>query len=371
MNPTQDACYRADVRRGAREALAAPPRPITDFPAPMSEGGLHDYYSNGDYWWPNPDTADGLPYVRRDGESNPDNFQSHRLCVETLNSAVADLAAAYRLTGDESYAAAAVRYLRTFFLDDAKRMNPALPYAQAIPGVCPGRGIGIIDTIHLTDVPFAVRALQSSPAMDEATLKGLTGWFAAYLKWLMTHPYGVAERQERNNHSVGWYMQAAVFAWFTGSSEVLALCRRQLKETLLPRQMAADGSFPLELARTKPYNYSVFVLELMAALCRVLSTPADNLWNFALPDGRGIRLGMEFLYPYLRDKSSWPYARDVQHFDEPPVRLSMMLFAAEGLSDEKYEALWRSLPLVPGSREARRNCIVRRPELWITGPKEQ
>lgn len=370
MDLTHRTAYRQEVLRKAQEALAHPPRPITDYSAAMSEGGIHDYYSNGDYWWPNPDTADGLPYVRRDGESNPHNFKAHRDCVALLNAAVADLASAWRMTGDNRYAQAAARYLQMFFLDEATRMNPSLSYAQAIPGVCTGRGIGIIDTIHLTDVPFAVRVLADSPAMDAETRRGLTKWFADYLGWMCTHPYGVAERRERNNHGVGWFMQAAVFAAFTDDRDMCAFCRRAYKEDLLPRQMAPDGSFPLELARTKPYNYSIFVLELMTALCQVLSTPQDNLWEFTLSDGRGIRRGMEFIYPYLKDKSAWPYAADVQHFDGYPVRISMLLFAADGLHDEKYATLWESLPASSPDREVRRNCIVRRPELWADDGKE-
>ena len=119
----------------------------------MSEGGPNDFYSNGDYWWPNPDTTNGLPYVQRDGETNPDNFNQHRECIWQLRDAVAALGAAYKITGDDRYAKKAAELLRVFFLDPKTRMNPNLQYAQAIPGVSPGRGTGIIDTLHLIEIP--------------------------------------------------------------------------------------------------------------------------------------------------------------------------------------------------------------------------
>ncbi|WP_199616360.1 alginate lyase family protein [Paenibacillus alkalitolerans] len=141
----------------ANRSLNAPLMSITDHPAKRSAGGKHDYYSNGDYWWPNPDTPDDLPFVRRDGESYPGAFSAHRKALRSMRSHVANLTAGYALTGQRTYAEKAAALLRTFFLDESTRMNPHLLYAQAIPGVCMGRGIGIIDTLHLIDVPASVR----------------------------------------------------------------------------------------------------------------------------------------------------------------------------------------------------------------------
>lgn len=358
------------MQKKGEDALLAPIPHITDAVPPHCPGTahhpgtIHDYYSNGDYWWPNPDTADGLPYIRRDGQTNPGNFDGHRQLLRRMRTNIAMLAAAYRLTKEERFAARAVQILKEFFLDEETRMNPHLSYAQAIPGICDGRGIGIIDTLHLCDVPFAIQALAPSPHMTEAICKGLKSWFAAYLGWMLTSPNGIAEMNEKNNHSVCFFVQAAVFSLFTGNQKIADFCRENYKHFLLP-QMADDGSFPLELARTKPYNYSIFVLDNMVTLCYLLSTKEDNLWDYTLPCGAGIRDALDFLTPYLLDKSSWPYRPDVMHFDAFPARTSFMIFAGCVLGRQELLELFKSLPMESDDDEARRNIAVRVPYLWV------
>lgn len=349
----------------ADASMAAGPVVLTDAIATMSEGGIHDYYSNGDYWWPNPDTSDGLPYIRRDGESNPGNFDSHRILLRSMRTHVANLSAAYRLTGHEAYARKAVQLLQAFFLHEETLMHPHLLYAQAIPGICSGRGIGIIDTLHLIDVPLAVEALKGSEAMIEPIYEGLQRWFASYLHWMKTHPNGVEEMNADNNHGVCWFVQASVFGWFTGDEAMLHFCRERFKTSLLPDQMAPDGSFPRELARTKPYGYSIFVLDNMVTLCHVLSIPEDNLWNYELPDGRSIRKGLDFLVPYISDKAAWPYPPDVEHDEGWPAQVSSLLFAGLALGRPEYISLWQRLDRSPADAEVRRNIAIRQPLLWL------
>ncbi len=353
------------ILRKAEFSWRQKPVHLTDVIAPLSEGGPNDYYSNGDYWWPNPQTADGLPYIRRDGLTNPDNFDHHRRLLRTMRTNVANLAAGYLITRDEKYAEKAVTFLREFFLGPQTRMNPHLRYAQAIPGRCSGRGIGIIDTLHLIDLPFAVAALDGSEFLTSRILNGLKAWFAAYLEWICTHPYGVSEMNAKNNHGVCWCVQAAVFALFTQNQRVLDFCRERYKTLILPEQMAPDGSLPRELNRTKPYSYSIFTLDNLVTLCQVLSTDEDNLWSFQLPDGRGIQKGIEFLYPFLADKARWPYPPDVQSFEEWPVQISCLLFAGRALGEEKYLRLWKRLNPDPVDPEVRRNIAIRQPILWL------
>ena len=131
---------RGRILQAATAALALEPISITQFRAPLSEGGPNDFYSNGDYWWPDPTKTNGLPYVQRDGESNPNNFNQHRRAIAHLRDGVAALGAAYQITGEDRYAAKAAELLRVFFLAPKTRMNPHLKYAQAIPGRTPGRG---------------------------------------------------------------------------------------------------------------------------------------------------------------------------------------------------------------------------------------
>ena len=359
------AIDRERILKAATAALRCEPITITKFRARLSEGGLNDFYSNGDYWWPDPSKPDGLPYIRRDGESNPDNFSQHRLALRELRDNVAALAAAYKITGQDRYATKAAELLGVFFVDPATRMNPHLQYAQAIPGVSSGRGIGIIDTLHLIEIPPAIEALQKSPAFPPETLAGLRQWFRDYTEWMLTSKNGQEEAAAKNNHAVAFWLQVAVFARFTGDEARLAESRRQFREVFVPNQMAADGGFPLELKRTKPYGYSIFQLDNMTILCQVLSVPTDDLWSFELPDGRGIRKAVAYLYPYLADKSKWPFPPDVQAWAGWPARQPCLLFAGLAFSQPVYLDLWEALPPDPADEEVQRNIAITQPLLWL------
>ena len=359
------AIDRERILKAARAALGIEPLTITKFRAPLSEGGPNDFYSNGDYWWPDPTKPNGLPYIERDGESNPDNFSQHRLAMRDLRDAVAALAAAYKVTGDDRYVTKAVELLRVFFLDPRTRMNPHLKYAQAIPGRTPGRGIGIIDALHLIEVPLAIEAMQQSPAFPPEVLAGLKQWFGELAEWMVTSKNGREEAATRNNHTVAFHLQLAVYAGFTGDEAKLSECRRQFKEVFVPNQMAVDGSFPAELKRTKPYGYSIFQLDNMATLCQVLSSDRDDLWTFELADGRGIRKAMAYLYPFLADKSKWPLKPDVQAWADWPSRQPGLLFAGLALGQQPYLDLWRNLPPDSTNAEVRRNIAITQPLLWI------
>jgi len=356
---------RQRILKAANATLRLQPVTITAFPAKLSAGGLNDFYSNGDYWWPDPSKSNGLPYIQRDGLSNPDNFNQHRRCVMQLRDAVAALGAAYKLTHEDRYAAKAAELLRVFFLDPTTRMNPHLNYAQAIPGRSPGRGIGIIDALHLAEVPRAIAAVEKSPAFPPEVLTGLKGWFREFVGWMTASKNGREEAAASNNHAVAYFLQLASYAAFIGDEAELVGCRRQFKEVFVPKQMAADGSFPAELRRTKPYGYSIFQLDNMVTLCQLLSVPEDDLWTFALPDGRSIRKAMEYLYPYLANKSKWPRKPDIQAWDGWPARQPCLLFAGLALSQQRYLDLWQKLPPDPSDAEVRRNIAITQPLLWL------
>jgi hypothetical protein len=358
---------RARVLPAAEAALQAEPSTITSVANPRSPGGPHDFSSEGDYWWPDPKNPDG-PYIRRDGQTNPDNFVGHRHLLLSFVRDVDTLMAAYRLTHDERYAAAAVRQLHAWFVDPATRMNPNLQYAQSVKGVCTGRGTGVIDTVHFAEVALGVIALRGSHALTPGEDAAITGWFRDYLHWIRTHPYGIDESKADNNHGTCWVLQAACFARLTGDEAVLADCRRRFKQILLPGQMAADGSFPREFARTKAYSYSIFNLDVMTAVAQVLSTPQENLLTYALPDGRSIIRGIEFLAPYLADKSKWPRPPDVMHWEALPVRQPSLIFGALATGREDWLKLWERLPADPVDEEIRRNFPLRQPVLWVDIP---
>jgi hypothetical protein len=254
--------------------------------------------------------------------------------------------------------------LREFFLDEETKMLPHLKYAQAIPGVCNGRGIGIIDTLHITEVPFAIRTLEKSTAMTADILSGLKKWFSDYLTFMTNHENGIQERNEPNNHSVCWHVQALSFAGFVGNGRVIAECIDSFKTILLNNQMRGDGGFTDELRRTKPYSYSIFVLDNIVTLAHLGTLYGnEDLFRFELPDGRSVKRGLDFLYPYLKDKSTWFLPPDIEHFDAWPAREAFMMIAAIKYGDQKYLDLYNSLPYESDNDEVRRSTAIRQPLL--------
>ena len=357
---------RPRILAAAERALNATPLTITSFPAKLSEGGRNDFYSNGDYWWPDPTKPNGLPYLRRDGQTNPENFGAHRNALNTFRDQVAALAAAYRLTHEEKYAAHAVRFLDSFLLDPSTRMNPHLKFAQAIPGRNPGRGIGIIDTLHLIEIPKAIAALRGSRALTAERAAGLRRWFSDYKDWMLASDNGKEEANEKNNHAVAFWLQVAVFAEFTGDPVALRECQARFTQKFIGMQMALDGGFPLELARTKPYAYSLFQLDNLSTLAWVLSTDGGtNYWRYSLPDGRGLAKGAEFMTPYVQDKSRWTRPPDVQAWEGWPARPVFLLFAGLALDRPASVDLWRRLDGDPTDPEVRRNRAITQPLLWL------
>jgi Alginate lyase len=373
------AIERDRVIKAANAYLKERPITITASSSPRSTGGRHDFFSEGDYWWPDPQNPGG-PYIQRDGMTNPDNFVEHRRALMRLSVQMPALVAAWKLTGEMNYARHASRHLRVWFTKPDTKMNPHLLYAQAIHGRFTGRGIGIIDTIHLVEVARAIEIIRDLPLLAVEEWKAIHEWFAEYVRWMTTHKYGLDERDAKNNHGTCWVMQVAAFAHLTNNEALLASCRERYKTVLLPGQLGMDGSFPLEVKRTKPYCYSLFNLEAMAAICRIASTPDDNLWTFELKEpeppsgrsmaggealGRGMRLAMNFMTPYFRDKSKWPYPRDVMYDEHWPMRQQSLLFAGLALDRPADLELWKTLPPDSTVEEVIRNYFIRQPILWI------
>jgi hypothetical protein len=354
---------RKYVLDDAAWAMRQQPVTVTAQSSPRSAGGRHDFYSEGDYWWPNPKSADS-PYIQRDGMTNPDNFVAHRHAMIRFSKIVGALASAYILTADTRYVDHALTHCNAWFADTATRMNPHLLYAQAIKGRATGRGIGIIDAIQLMEVTQGLLAMERS-GRGKDVYAATKKWFGAFLFWLTEHQYGKDEMNADNNHGTCWVMQVSAFAKFTGNNELMKFCSERYKTVLLPNQMAADGSFPREIRRTKPYGYSIFNLDAMTTICQVLSTKENDLWNFTLPDGRGIRKGIEYLYPYVADKNKWPHKQDVMYWNEWPVAQPFLVFGANAYNNKEWLDTWKRLDHSPTVEEVIRNLPVRNPLIWL------
>ncbi len=352
------------LRPQAEAMLESEPRTVTADLAERSAGGPNDFYSEGDYWWPVPGDPDA-PYERRDGQTNPDNFVAHRLSMIRLADHIGTLVSMWRIHRDERYSEAALEHLRAWFVDQDTRMNPRLLYAQAIQGRHTGRSIGLIDTLHLVEVARGTKILIDDNQIPAGDAAAITAWFGEYAQWMNTHPFGIEERDWHNNHSIAWSLQVAAFADLAQNRELTALVTDNFKSIYLPVMMNIDGGFPEELSRTKPYSYSLFVLDLMAGIALINSSPDDDLWRFELADGRSMQRGIEFLAPYVADQEAWPYAEDIQYWDDWPVRHPFLLYGGLALDRCDWLSLAMQQPADSEVYEVKRNWPIRYPLLWL------
>jgi hypothetical protein len=374
------------ILRLANQWLSAKPQTVTEFPAQNSPGGPDDFFSQADYFWPNPANPGG-PWKEIDGKSNPANFQLHRKVMIRLSQAVPPLTAAFLLTRRQEFARAAAAHLVAWFVTPATRMNPNLQYAQGYPGGPTGRSYGIIDTLHLVEPARSAGFLKD--ALGPANFTAVQQWFREYLDWMKTSAPGMKERDATNNHAIAWALQAAEFARLAGDNLTRDEVRTRFETVQLPMQENAEGGFPRELARTKPYGYSIFQFDCATALgwsLGILTSDASSSSSnapkgapFSTALGAGVApqgskdanarealcRAAAFLYPYLDDKSKWPYAHDVQHWESWPVRSPGLLFCGLACDHPDYIALWRRLDPDPTDPEIIRNYPIRQPLLWV------
>ncbi|WP_426329559.1 alginate lyase family protein [Pedobacter sp. R-06] len=348
----------------AKWAMEQEPITITASSSPRSAGGKHDFFSEADYFWPDPKNPDG-PYINRDGLTNPDNFVEHRKAMIRFSKIIGALASAYKITGNESYVNHAVKHFQAWFINPETLMNPNLLFAQAVKGRFTGRNYGIIDTIHLMEVAQGALVMEDAKAFDKSVSSGIKKWFTSYTLWLNTSKPGIQEKTVKNNHATCWAMQVASFAKLCKDEPTLDSLRIRYKTILLPNQMDIDGSFPLEMARTKPYGYSIFNLDAMVMLCQILSIPNDDLWNFKTADGKSIRKGLDYLYPFIAEKNKWPLKADVMYWENWPVAQPFLIFGAVQFNQHEWYSNWEKLDHAPQVEEVVRNLPIRNPLIWL------
>jgi len=344
------------ITNAADAYLNEKPETITAFLAERSAGGIHDYFSEGSFWWSNPEDPDG-PYIRRDGERNPNNFKEHREARQNFSEVVTTLTAAYQITGDEKYALHAIAHLKAWYVNPATRMNPSLEYAQAIKGINTGRGIGIIDTRSFIDVALSARVLAKAEILVDEDLKGVKKWFNDYVEWLTTHPYGKEAQNHGNNHSTWWGAQVAAYAIVAERDDILKQCQIQFKNQL-ESQMAEDGSFPEELSRTKPFHYVNYNLRAWTSLALLASTPEENLWEYESKNGT-LQKAIDFILPFYENPDLWKYQTEVEK-EIHPERNDFLVFAYWGTGNKKCLELWKSLKNIKNKKEGRETNLL----LW-------
>jgi hypothetical protein len=350
-----DAGYLADVRvragRGdatlkpaldaleqdAKKALALKPMSVMDKGVVPPSGDKHDYMSQAPYWWPDPTKPNGRPYIRRDGDRNPEiNQITDRDNLGRLSGAVSTLGLAFHLTGRDAYAAHAARLMRVWFLDPATRMNPHLNFGQGIPGINDGRGIGIIETRDLVPMLDGVLLLGRTAHWAPRDEQELQSWMRAYLKWLIESPYGQDESRNGNNHETWYDVQVAALSLYTGQRDTATRTIERARERIA-RQIEPDGRQPRELERTRSWDYSEFNVRAFLDLAVLGDRVGVDLWGYRTADGRSIRQAIDFLVPFAAGERKWTYDQ-ITAFSPGTIH-EVLRRAAVGWKEPKYRAL--------------------------------
>jgi len=307
---TLQSAYKKLLTDADKALEVTPPSVVEKKKIPPS-GNVHDYQSLAPYFWPDPTKPQGLPYLRRDGEVNPECRQLDASDVERLRlvgSNVEVLGLAYYFSHDEKYAAHAARFLRTWFLDAKTCMTPHLAYAQAVLGVNEGRGTGILDGLSLAQAIDAAVLLSGSKAWTPADQTALDAWAGAYFTWLTTSSAGQEEGAAKNNHGTWYDVQKVRLALALGRTEVAQKTLQEALAKRLPVQVEIDGRQPLELARTTSFHYSCFNLKAWTELAVFGEYVQVDVWHYHTADGRHLRQALEFLLPYVGSHPKpWPY----------------------------------------------------------------
>ena len=319
--PPEAKAMATKIVKEADKRLIKPVITITENENLQASRDPHDYFSTARYYWPDPSKPDGLPYIRKDGETNPEhNEVSDEKKLNEMIHAVEYLSLAYFLTGEERYAEETGRFLRGFFLDPATRMNPNMNYSQSVPGGVEGRGSGVIDSREFMRIADFLALISKSSSWSDQDRAAMKAWWTEYAQWLQMSKIGLEEKKATNNHGAVYDVQLAAVLVMAGKEDE---AKKVLGESLparLDSQITPEGKQPRELARTKSWSYSCFNLKNIckgAVMARSLSV---DLWSHEGEGGRGsLRKAMLYLVPFLKNPDAWP-EKQITKFDSKEAR---------------------------------------------------
>ena len=289
--------------------LTTNPVSVMDKPDASVSGNRHDYVSFAPYYWPNPASSDGMPYVRRDGQFNPEVFRQNadRLRLERMACGSLSMALCYRFTRDERYAQCAARQLRIWFVDPETCMTPHLEFSQVIPGHARGRSFGIIDGYYLLSAFDAAGILSGTRWWSSSDQQALVAWAEKYLTWLRTSDHGQKERAAKNNHGTIYDLQVVHLALLIGDRNLARQVAREARVRRIAAQIRPDGSQSRELARPESFRYSQYNLRALFRLAICAEHAGVDLWHYQTGDGGGIRKALDFLLDHLaHPERGWP-----------------------------------------------------------------
>lgn len=333
---SQSAPARESLFARAEAALSGPDFSVVEKLKTPPSRDKHDYMSIGPYWWPDANRPGGEPYIRRDGQVNPerDSTAFDTTALESMSAAVEALTLAYYFSDDLRYAHRAARLLRVWFLTPATRMNPNAAFAQVIPGRVAGRAEGVLDTFRLLRVVEAIGLLAPSAALTKREQQGLERWFSEYVTWMLTSPTGKEEAAAENNHGLWYDLQLAQYALFARRVDVARSAVERMTQQRIAQQIEPDGKMPRELQRTRALHYSVFALQAAAGLADLGRCLGKDVWNARTSDGRGLKVAIDFLLPYVGRESEFPYPDLNPKPSEPAFELFSR--AAWAYADARY-----------------------------------
>jgi hypothetical protein len=304
----------AAMEKQIAAALTAGPWSVT-YQRPTgwtSDAGPNDYFSEGPYWWPDPKNPGG-PYIRRDGERNPDRFTGNRNDLGAMCQAALALGTGAALLERRECRERAALILATWFLDPKTRMNPHLEFGQAVRGHNTGRGTGIIDTVSLIYAAQGIVLLEAAGALDRGVMSGLRRWFSDYLTWMTSSAKGLDEKKATNNHATWWTAQAAAYALLVRDHAAREMAWEHYRSFLVPGQIQPDGSCPREEARTRSLSYSAMNLDGFAVICRLAEGDGVDLWRFRTAKGTGVESSFRYLLPYVLRPGEWTKPQITPH----------------------------------------------------------
>ncbi len=297
------------LMKEAQEALNCPLFSVARKRAVPPSGSKHDYMSLAPYFWPNPDTADGLPYIRKDGQINPDTRNDFTDFVELQNffNHVQLLRDAFYFSGDKAYAHKALQLINTWFMDEKTKMNPNLNYGQGIPGLNDGREFGIIEFAKLIEVIKCVELFDKHKLLDKQTEAGMRNWLTEYAYWLQNSTIGKDASSRHNNHGTYYDGQLLSVLVYLGRIDEVKNHLSNITINRIFTHLEPDGSQPLELARTKSFTYSVMNLHGFVYLMRLGQKVGVDIFNATSQDGRSIKKAYQYFMPYLLQEKEWEY----------------------------------------------------------------
>ncbi|HEX2631054.1 MAG TPA: alginate lyase family protein [Chitinophagaceae bacterium] len=327
--------YIDSLVKQANKSLSMKPVSVMDKTITPVSGNKHDYMSQAPYFWYDSSKPNGLPYIRRDGERNPEIYKiTDRTYLGRLEEATRILALSWYFTGDEKYAAKATELLKHWFLDAGTKMNPHLEYGQGIPGINTGRGIGIIETRALVTIADAAELLNGSSAWKQTEHDALKQWYKEYLNWLMQSKYGKDEHAAKNNHGTWFFAQAIDFALFTGNKSLAKQLAEESRQRL-DSQVSSNGEQPLELDRTNALGYSTMNLQGWFDVAGLAEKAGVDLWTYKTSKGAGIRQALDWLLPYAIGEKQWNY-QQINSYNKKDI-YALLLQGAYRFNDNLYK----------------------------------